>query len=177
MKIINSILLIIAIISSTSCDIKCNRMFNDTHYYNLAFNFIDSSGNNLLDGIDKSTERELYIIPKNYKNGEELDGPDRFQIKYESYLNITSFKNISNTLTASYSSLSQDLRKIAYQIKCPYVFGDEEIHEFVTYWDLCLIPKDGRQAKCYRIEYEGKTYTPLQIGDNVSLGVITLSTP
>ncbi|WP_072531606.1 hypothetical protein [Bacteroides ilei] len=177
MKIINTILLIIAIACSTSCDLQSNRMFNDTHYYNLAFNFRDSSGNNLLGGINESTVRELYIIPKNYRNGEELEGPDRFQIKYEGYLNIISFKNISTTLTASYTSLSQDLRKITYQIKCPYVFGDEDIHEFITYWDLCLIPKDGRQAKCYRIEYEGRAYTPLQIENNYSLAVITLGTP
>ena len=177
MKIINTILLIIAATYSTSCDIQSNRMFNDTHYYNLAFYFKDSSGDNILDSIDESTVRELFLIPKNYKNGKELDGPDRFEIQYEGYLNIISFKNINNTLATSYSSLSQNLRKITYQIRCPYVFGDEEIHEFVTYWDLCLIPQDGRKAKCYRIEYEGKIYTPLQIENDYSLGVITLSTP
>jgi len=52
---------------------------------------------------------------------------------------------------------------LTYKLKCPYVFGDEAVHEIVTYWD---IPKtksgDGSvYAKCNRIEFEGKVITPI----------------
>lgn len=25
---------------------------------------------------------------------------------------------------------------LSYKLKCPYIFGDEAIHEFVPYWDI-----------------------------------------
>jgi len=51
--------------------------------------------------------------------------------------------------------------KISIIISCPYIFGNEEKHEIVTYWkliDVDLRPigynKDLRY--CYRMEYDGK---------------------
>jgi len=48
---------------------------------------------------------------------------------------------------------------LTYKLKCPYVFGDDSVHEFVTYWD---IPRDkiNHSAKCSRIEFEGNEITP-----------------
>lgn len=56
-------------------------------------------------------------------------------------------------------------------MQCPYIFGDEETHELVTYWDL----SENIHAKCYRIEFEGQEIIP-QTTENryLSLGVIKL---
>ena len=53
-------------------------------------------------------------------------------------------------------------KTLTYKLKCPYVFGDEAVHEVVTYWN---IPKakssvNDHYAKCYRIEFEGNEITP-----------------
>lgn len=46
-------------------------------------------------------------------------------------------------------------------MSCPYIYGNEEEHEIVTYWKL--IDVDSRPVGynkdlryCYRIEYDGK---------------------
>lgn len=56
-------------------------------------------------------------------------------------------------------------RMLTYKLKCPYLFGDDAVHEFVTYWD---IPKaksgwTDYMAKCYRIEFEGNEIVPTSL--------------
>ena len=47
---------------------------------------------------------------------------------------------------------------LTYKIKCPYIFGDDAVHELVTYWE---IPNERNpSAKCYRITFEGNEVTP-----------------
>ena len=174
MKIIN-ITLLAVIICLTSCELYRT---DKTEYYKLDICLKDTSGNNILDGIYSISEQyPMNIIFEEYKNGEELESPERQERKI-----IPSIKDVDGVgpclsiNTNVYFDFS-DIRKITYQIMCPEIFGDEEVREFVTYWDLSYMPRNAMYTKCYRIEHEGKTYTPLQIGDNVSLGVITLSTP
>lgn len=57
-----------------------------------------------------------------------------------------------------------DLQKtVKYQITCPTIFGDNEIHEFLTYWkedeDLNPVAAE-RFATCTKVEYDGKVITP-----------------
>lgn len=51
---------------------------------------------------------------------------------------------------------------LTYKLSCPHVFGDDEIHEIITYWD---VPKEPRNsgayyAKCTRVEFEGQVIIP-----------------
>ena len=46
--------------------------------------------------------------------------------------------------------------KIIYKLSCPYIFGDDAVHEIVTYWKP---DKSGYQRQlCYLIEFEGKEF-------------------
>lgn len=174
MKIINFTLLAV-IICLTSCELFWSAK---SECYKLAVCLKDPSGNNILDGINSATgEYSMTLIAEEYKYGKELESPERHE--YHKIPNIKDIEGVGpclSSITYVYFDFS-DIRKITYQIKWPEIFGDEEVHEFVTYWDLSYMPRNCMYTKCYRIEYEGKTYTPLQIGDNVSLGVITLGTP
>lgn len=66
---------------------------------------------------------------------------------------------------------------LRYRLKCPYVFGDEAVHEFVTYWN---IPKKKDlwtyYAICNRMEFEGKVITPIsyEYKKNVNISYATI---
>ncbi|MDR2911434.1 MAG: hypothetical protein LBV47_08775 [Bacteroidales bacterium] len=51
--------------------------------------------------------------------------------------------------------------KIILRLTCPYLFGDNEAHDIVTWWEP-YIYENGEEsiyAVCYRIEFEGKEIT------------------
>ena len=48
--------------------------------------------------------------------------------------------------------------KIIYQLKCPYLFGNDEVHEIVTYWEPSPQGNWEKQQFCYRIEFDGKEF-------------------
>ena len=43
---------------------------------------------------------------------------------------------------------------ITYQLTCPSIFGDDEVHEIITYWKTPS-KKPKKYQVCYRIEYSG----------------------
>jgi hypothetical protein len=52
-----------------------------------------------------------------------------------------------------------EIKKITYRLKCPYIFGDNETHELVTYWHLSKRDRTGEiYGECYRIEFNGKVF-------------------
>ena len=49
-------------------------------------------------------------------------------------------------------------KKVTLKLKCSYLFGDDEVHDIVTWWK----PQKGtRNSLCYRIEFGGKEYTDI----------------
>lgn len=58
--------------------------------------------------------------------------------------------------------------KITIKLRCPYIFGDDKVHEIDTYWkiDYSGIPQElideYSNSFCYRIEFDGKEYTPFR---------------
>ena len=56
--------------------------------------------------------------------------------------------------------------KLTYKLKCPHVFGDGEVHDWVTYWDVPAerLTTDAR-AKCLRIEFDGEEIIPEECVD------------
>ncbi|MBR7027596.1 MAG: hypothetical protein IKI13_08520 [Bacteroidales bacterium] len=54
---------------------------------------------------------------------------------------------------------------IKYQLTCPTIFGDNAVHEFITYWkeDEDLNPDAAQRfATCTKVEYDGKEITPIK---------------
>ena len=108
-----------------------------------------------------------------------LEGPNRFPALYVDELEMNRFDGVGYCLSNSFtwSKEGNDVRKLTYKIRCPYVFGDNKEHEFVTYWDLNphITEVLGlAYASCYRIEYEGKEFTPQPVRDNYHVGIIVL---
>jgi len=48
-------------------------------------------------------------------------------------------------------------RKITFNLTCPYVFGDEKIHEIATFWKTDKI--ESFNIECYKIVFDGKEIT------------------
>ena len=46
-----------------------------------------------------------------------------------------------------------DANTLIFKLSCPYIFGDDAVHEFVTYWKEDNAPTNSRL--CYRIELDG----------------------
>lgn len=49
--------------------------------------------------------------------------------------------------------------KVIFKLKCPYLFGDNNEHEIVTYWKPDNILEFSRS--CYCIEFDGKNISPI----------------
>ncbi|MDR2805101.1 MAG: hypothetical protein LBB85_05565 [Dysgonamonadaceae bacterium] len=180
-------LLVFVIMNFSSCFLFPDHE-PETITYNLALNFQDASGNDLVKGIGLewcfvaeeqaqagSVKDDLYVLDiivsqpcENWDNdiynvparpGFEPD-VNRPGIGMERENN--GYCYLSNSFSLWVKNCPE-MRMLTYKLKCPYVFGDEAVHEFVTYWD---IPKSyyrntrNRFANCYRIEFEGKEITP-----------------
>jgi hypothetical protein len=142
--------------------------------YNLALSFQDASGNDLVKGIglsdrccpvdvpeeqaqSGSVKPDLYaldiIVPAPCRSA---IAPSRFEAP-----GITMYKyNGSYILKFGYAHFESecpDIEMITFKLKCPYVFGDDAVHEFVTYWENTNEQNgNGEYAKCNRIEFEGR---------------------
>lgn len=183
-------LLTMAMIKLTSCDSPLGTLPPETVVYNLGLSFQDASGNDLVKGIGLeewsagtsmedalwgSVKPDLYVLDiivsepcKNWDN-EIYNTPARpgfIPDVNRPKLGMERDNNGDCYLTNSFSLPVNDCPEekiLTYKLKCPYVFGDEAVHEFVTYWD---IPKSNyahtseRFAKCYRIEFEGVEIAP-----------------
>ena len=184
-------ILVFVVVSLTGCD-KFVALFHrdsepETHGYYLALIFENSSGENLAESIELSNcdydlngqiqwgmiDSDLYtleIFPKNYIDGEEFEGPDLYPAVYVKEMEVKRFETGLSFIIYFYrSKKDNNVRKLTYKLKCPHIFGDEETHELVSYWNLT----DDKYAKCYLIEFNGQEITPKALDDQkYFLGVI-----
>jgi hypothetical protein len=184
-------LLALGIMNFTSCDLLFGHHEPEFVVYNLALSFQDTSGNDLVKGIgleewmnstfiseeqaqSGAVKYDLYVLDiilsepcKNWDNeiynrparpGFEPD-VNRLRLGMERYNN--GYRYLDNNFSVPLNDCPEE-KILTYKLKCPYVFGDEAVHEFVTYWD---IPKTKSSpsyyyAKCYRIAFEGNEIPP-----------------
>lgn len=173
--------LMLVIICLASCHWFYRDDIPEIDSYMIALCFQDALGNNVSEGIGSEELRanegtidpDLYsldIVLQNYINGETVPGPDVYP--QSSSLGTINHDELGTCLVNDFTRLkSNNVRKLTYKLKCPYIFGDEEIHELVTYWEL----SENIYAKCYRIEFEGQEIIPQTFEKQYySLGVIKL---
>lgn len=160
--------------------------------YNLGLSFQDASGKDLVKGIELeewwptgtsmenttngSVKPDLYVLDiilsepcENWDN-DIYNAPARpgfIPDVNRPTLLMKRFKNDSyliNSFSFWISSCPEE-KILTYKLKCPYVFGDEAVHELVTYWDIPDTKSSYNTyfAKCYLIEFEGKAITPTLI--------------
>ena len=167
------ILSLVALIMFSYCDPPIHKQ-PEFISYNLYLNFQDSSGNDLVNGIEINNSLDIskdsyaldiiisepcwnwdndsYNTPAKSGFEPDVNSPKLGISKYNGYSYLTNQFGLPLE-----DCPTQEI--LTYKIKCPYIFGDDTVHELITYWD---IPKGKRNpsAKCYRIAFEGNEITP-----------------
>ncbi len=174
MKTLKILSLVALIMLSSSCEPPFIHTEPEFVGYNLYLSFQDISGNDLVKGIEfhdslGSVEDSLYTLdiivsePCWNWNNDIYNVPARpgFEPAVHRPILGLSRHNGYSYLTNQFGLPVNDCPKqkiLTYKIKCPYLFGDDAVHELVTYWDIP--DKSNPSAKCYRIEFEGNEITP-----------------
>lgn len=175
MKTLKILGLLALMMNYASCDLLFSHVEPESVSYYLNLNFQDASGNDLVKGIefDASSgtvndslftldiivsepcgnwDNKIYNAPARPGFEPDVNRPKLGMLKYNSCCYLT------NGFYIPVNDCPEE-KILTYQLKCPYIFGDDAVHEFVTYWD---IPKDkvNQTAKCNRIEFEGNEIIP-----------------
>lgn len=173
--------LMLVIICLSSCNLFHRDYPPEVDIYMIALCFQDALGNNVSEGIGTEELRTGASI-KNANEGtvnpdlyslDIVSDPDDYTTLYGFSLGMIKSDKLGTCLTNYYCRFRENnnVRKLTYKLQCPYIFGDEETHELVTYWEL----SKNTYAKCYRIEFGGQEIIPQAFENQYySLGVIKL---
>ena len=140
------------------------------HHY-LLLGFQDSSGNDLIKGIGTNKggpgdESLLFVKPDLYTlELEEAKCEDSVEPecvicdvdKPRLYFSLKSDES-GDPLIFTFSMVSARTKKcsspaetLIVNLKCPYIFGDDQIHEIVSYWEK----KGNSSTNCYDVKMDG----------------------
>jgi len=184
-KTVNLLLLVLMLFSSC----RCANEEPDSVVYKLGLSFQDASGKDLVKGIELeewwppstsmeyassgSVKPDLYVLDiilsepcENWDNDiyNTPARPGYIPNVNRPKLSMERFNNDSYLINdfGFWIGSCPEEKILTYKLKIPYVFGDEEIHEFVTYWDIPKTKFSYGQyyAKCYRIVFEGNEIIP-----------------
>jgi len=171
-------LLTFIIINFSTCDLlfRHHDHMSESVVYNLGLNFQDGAGNDLVEGI--GLEEWGHVIPDLYVldiilsepcenwDNEVYNTPARPGFRPTAYRpqfvmqRYTDDCYLTNRFGVPVGDCPEE-KILTYKLKVPYVFGDEAVHEIVTYWDIPKKKSDyAYYAKCNRIEFEGKEIIP-----------------
>jgi hypothetical protein len=175
---------------SSSCDLilSFGKLPPATVSYQLDLSFQDASGNDLAKGIglwewipgDLPQEQatggavkpELFVLdimisePCSTWDNKYYNASPRIGFQPDinrPQLSMSRYENGCWYLGAKLSLPDGDCpeqKTLTYQLKCPYLFGDEAVHEFVAYWSITNRRKTNTYAVCDRIEFEDKVIIP-----------------
>lgn len=161
---------------------SCNLVFDHKDYvgeqinYSLGISLQDGQGNDLVKGLNTIKEQPLdysengtleVINPEQYNIELKLSSPDKtskthMDVIFDDHLPSMwmsipqGHKDYYLFRQIALDTNDYDLQKeIIYRLKCPHIFGDQEVHEIVTYWALGQ-NDNGKYAHCYRAEFNGK---------------------
>lgn len=188
MKVLKMLILFVGLIMIlSSCRFAAEEP--DSVVYNLALNFQDASGKDLGKGIDLEEWWPTTTSKENAQNGSV--NPDLYVLDiilsepcenwdndiyntpgrpgYSPTVNrpklLMEIYNGDCYLTNSFGfwvNLCPEERILTYKLKIPSVFGDEETHELITYWNIPNSKATVGQyfAECYLIEFDGNEIIP-----------------
>ena len=98
--------------------------------HNLYLSFVDAAGNDLVEGIETlepdMVSRGMYtldVFPKGYTGTPQL------------YLGKRSESDPFELSFRTTTEWKVNTAMLRYTLTCPHVFGDEERHEIVTFWE------------------------------------------
>lgn len=159
----------------------------DQMQYNMSFVFQDAEGNDLSKGI--GVEDAYPNLPKEQITfGEVLDykldiilsdpgelfnnklynvnNPEAVELAYNPPILIYQYTEDNIYLGNNfllYTGIVNPQDKLTYEITCPHIFGDNEIHVITTYWKKDLGEKISTTyfPECYKVEFDGKEITDI----------------
>lgn len=184
-------LIAIAMMSFTSCDRLFGTLPPETVVYNFGLCLQDSSGNDLIKGIGLeewspastmedalwgTVKSDIYVLdiilsePCINWDNDIYNAPARPGFEPDVNRPVLCMNRrgdgaryLNNSLSVPVSDCPEE-KILTYKLKCSYVFGDDEIHEFVTYWDIPEKSSGNKYtenfAKCNRIVFNGEEFTP-----------------
>ena len=192
------IITLLIVVAATLCNCSVNNKngpavnIHDSFYYHLLLlSFQDASGTDLIKGIEfdrlqlyAGTVRSDYTLNAVYPDGITNPVPyytidNNEGILFEDDKDHLSFA--STSYKVRYDSRGIEIKepfveKIIYKLRCPYIFGDDETHEIVTWWEAKTEYDYGKleYALCCRIEFNGKVFTEIKYISNNNISVTTL---
>jgi len=176
-----------------------NVLYNACPFYTydlLRISFINSSGNDLIKGIEYDWFRSDSIPEQEATGGEikrdlyslEFIYPDTLMDPFKPNMYIIYTPNDDycrpklglmkmpetgiyclgfNLISFDGSLWQEDLLppadKISIKLKCPYIFGDDIVHEIDTYWEPCKDLLGGKWNKHVRIDFDGKEVKDIRL--------------
>jgi hypothetical protein len=171
MKAINLLKQAALLITAICCLTSCPGHEPETVGYNLLLNYTDTYGNDLVKGlveVDTSSSVRLYkleiVIPEpceyRYYGSYKITGRDTFSPDPFIYALFDD-----HYYCAAYFYLPVDgcpsTSIITHKVKCPELFGDDDVREIVSLWDIPKADRYGTHyAECYLIEFEGNEIIP-----------------
>ena len=174
MKTIRLACLFFFIIIYTSCDKFFGGHELKSARYKLQLSFQDASGNDLLKGIEVEDEANFgrvkstsYTLDVSFP--EPCDNWDKKKWNPVGCDDISPFFVLGTkvnfyflgTLFMLPKDYCPEIKMFIHRIKFPHLFGDNEVHELVTYWEFPVKKNRTVWAKCTRIEFEDSVITQI----------------
>ncbi|MDR2969428.1 MAG: hypothetical protein LBV32_07485 [Tannerellaceae bacterium] len=135
----------------------CDELFNTIpSHFELSLSFQDSSGKDLLKGIEytKSQTKDSLtgqiatdMFTFKYFNSRKLTPRLHWELIYSEYV----FPDYGSICFPPEGGQNNRM-DFTYQLSCPYIFGDNVMHEIVAY---CKETKH-REYECFRLTFDGK---------------------
>jgi len=133
---------------------------------------LDASGNDLVKGIDVVNE---VIVKPDFYTLEVVSEPlvPNYSLYPYPSLEVYIYYNHYYLLLRTSSNRNyKPASKLIFKLKCPHIFGDDNVHEVVTYWKAGNKPTKSRI--CYLIELEGKEFTQITYEEYKQLSRATI---
>ncbi|MDR2910741.1 MAG: hypothetical protein LBV47_05185 [Bacteroidales bacterium] len=173
MKVLKFICLLLIVLTASSCDKKIDNdgPSNPFYDYMLLVNFQDTSDSNFLENLREEIVNESYtldiisedVIFLYYDMPNGLHNENLF-ISRGSDIGINSDYDDCLLFTTKSRKKNDDgkfPKKITFRLTFPYLFGDNDAHDIITWWEPYL-HENGEETLytvCYRMEFEGKELT------------------
>lgn len=190
-RLLSVIVFIVTFITFISCGdsiLGGKVKMGDPMQYNISFVFQDAEGNDLSDRIDikdwypanvskedatfgEVADYKLDIIlsdPGELFNNKlyNINDPEAVELDYNPPMLVYQYTEDNIYLGNNfllYTGIVGPQDKLTYEITCPHIFGDNEVHVITTYWKEELGEKMSATyfPECYKVEFDGKVITDI----------------
>ena len=186
MKTLKFTVLILTMLTLNGCnkDEGSSKGEIGNYQHMLWLSFQDASGNDLIEGSEFISTKDVklhdtippeyytleYVYEKGIPNPWKPDhNPNAiYNVRYPRLYLAEMIPQLP--LNHNYNYLWFDAKsvypdyfaeKIIFRLACPYIFGDNEAHDIVTWWERYKYANGDSSiyGVCYRIEYDDKEFT------------------